>query len=76
MEGRCWVPVVRRDDDCECRDSGDLLVKPMKMMDRPMAVADAEAIGGRDRRTDPCLGVAHGGFEILALGEACCDGGR
>ncbi len=41
-----------------------------------MAVADAEAIGGRDRRTDPCLGVAHGGFEILALGEACCDGGR
>ena len=51
-------------------------IKPMKMMDRPMAVADVETIGRRDRRADPCLGVAHRGFEILALGEACCDGGR
>jgi hypothetical protein len=28
------------------------------MMDRPMAVADAEKIGGGDRGADPGLGVA------------------
>ena len=33
-------------------------VKPVEMMDRSVAVADAEAIGGGDRGADPGLGVA------------------
>src|SRR4051795_7822760 len=44
-------------------------VKFMDMMDRAVAVADAEAVGGRDRRANPGLGVAHGALEILASGE-------
>src|SRR5260370_24501462 len=46
-----------------------LSVKPMEMIDRPVAVADAEAVRGRDRGTDPGLGVADGGFQIVALGK-------
>jgi hypothetical protein len=42
------------------------LIKPMKVMDRPMAVADTEAIGRRDRGADPVLGLANRGFHILA----------
>src|SRR5580700_8874366 len=48
----------------------------MEMMDRPMAVADAEAVAGGDRGTDERLGVANRGFQILALGEASGDGRR
>src|SRR3954464_6156054 len=44
-------------------------VEFVEMMDRAVAVADAEAVGGRDRRADPGLGVAHGALEILAPGE-------
>jgi hypothetical protein len=58
--------------DGVARDS----IKSVKMMDRPVAVADAEAICGRDRGTDPCLGVANRGFELVALRKASCDGRR
>ena len=66
-----WAPGVRRGDVMSAAS-----IKRMKMMDRPRAVADAEAIGSHDRRTDPCFGVAHGGFQFLALGKARGDGGR
>ena len=39
------------------------------MMDRAVAVADAEAVCRRNRRADPGLGVAHGGLHVLALRE-------
>ena len=39
------------------------------MMDRTVAMNDPEAIGRRDRRTDPALGLAHGRFHLLALGK-------
>ena len=45
----------------------------MKMMDRPMAVADAETIGRCDCGADPGLGMANRGFQILALGKARSD---
>src|SRR5205807_10219514 len=51
------------------------LVESVEMMDRSMAVTDAEAIGGGDRGADPGLGVAYRLLEGLALGEACRDGG-
>jgi hypothetical protein len=65
---------IQPDSSRGCRDRGDLLVEAMKMMDRPMAVADAEAIGGRDRGADPGLGVAHRGFHVFALRKAGGDG--
>ena len=34
-------------------------------MQRSMTVADLEAIGGCDRRTDPRLGIAHGSLNHL-----------
>ena len=51
-----------------------ILIKPVKMMDRPVAMADAEAVGRRDRGADPGLGVAHGGFHVLALCQPGSDG--
>jgi len=45
----------------------------MKMMDRAMAVADTEAIGGGNRGADPGLGVADRGFHVLALRKAGSD---
>ena len=39
------------------------------MMDRPVAMADAEAVGGCYRSADPGLGVADGGLQILAFRE-------
>jgi len=42
-------------------------------MDRPVAVANAETIGGRDRGANPVLGIADGGYHVLALGEAGGD---
>ena len=48
----------------------------MKMMDRPIAVADIKAIGRRDRGADPGLGLANRGFHVIALGKARGDGGR
>ena len=50
------------------------LIKPMEMMDRSVAVADAEAVGGGDRGADPVLGLANGGFQVLAPGQAGRDG--
>src|SRR5882757_2823431 len=50
------------------------LVEFMKMMDRPVAMADAEAIRGRDRGADPGFCVAHGGFHVRALCESGRDG--
>src|ERR1700730_7709556 len=63
------VEWVRRDDVRFCS------IKPMKMMDWPVAMADAETIGGRDRRTDPGLGMTNGGFHRLTPGKARGDGG-
>src|SRR4051794_2161134 len=60
----------------QCRDRDDLSVKPMKMMDRPMAVSDVEAFGGCNRSTYPCLGLADRGFHVLALCESRRDGRR
>src|SRR3984893_12805728 len=50
-------------------------IKAMKMMDRPMAVADAEAIGRCDCGADPGLGMANRGFHLVALGQPRRDGG-
>src|ERR1700736_5254523 len=50
-------------------------IKPVKMMDRPMAVADVEVGARRDRGADPCLGMTNRGFHLLALGETGRDGG-
>src|ERR1700692_3507060 len=38
------------------------LIKSVKMMDRPVTVADTEAIGRRDRGADPGFCVANSGF--------------
>src|SRR6201995_4974088 len=45
-------------------------IEAMKMMDRAVASADAEFVGGRDRFREPCLGVAHALLQRLAFGEA------
>src|ERR1700710_174841 len=44
------------------------------MMDRPMAVPDARAIGRGNRRSHPGLGVADRGLQIVAFGKARRDG--
>src|SRR5260370_32299590 len=44
-------------------------VKRMKMMDRPVAIADAKAIRCRDCRAGPDLGIRNRGFHVLALGQ-------
>jgi hypothetical protein len=62
-------PGVRQDDHGEDLRS----VKPVKMMDRSMAVADAKAIGGRDRGADPGLGMANRGLQVLTPGKASRD---
>ena len=53
-----------------CRSRPLPLIKLVKMMHRAVAVADGETVGGGDRGADPGLGVAHGGFHVVALGEA------
>ena len=73
-----------REQLAESRDSGMTIhaaevaasVKPMKMMDRSMAVADAKLIGCRNCRADPDLGIANRGFHVLALRKPRRDGGR
>ena len=47
----------------------------MKMMNRAVTVPDIETIGRRDRRGDPGLGIADGGFQRLAFGKEGCDRG-
>ena len=47
----------------------------MKMVDRPVPVADAEAIGRRNGGAAPGLAVAHSRFHVLALGKAGGDRG-
>src|SRR2546430_17582454 len=49
-------------------------VESVKMMHRPVAVADAKPIGCRDRRADPGLGLTHRGCHVLALGKTSRDG--
>src|SRR3954470_24706394 len=44
------------------------------MMDRAVAMSDAEAVSGGDRIADPDLGMANRGDEILAPGEPGGDG--
>ena len=51
-------------------------IKSMKMMDRPVAVADTKPIGRGDRGTDPGLGMTDRGCQVLALGKACRNGRR
>ena len=41
----------------------DILIKPMKMMDRPVATTDAEAVRGCNRGADPGLGAANRGLQ-------------
>jgi 1-acyl-sn-glycerol-3-phosphate acyltransferase len=48
--------------------------RSMKVIDRAVAMADVEAIGGGNRGTDPALGAANGGFQVVAFGEAGRDG--
>ena len=47
----------------------------MKMVDRPVPVADAEAIGRRNGGADPGLGVAHSRLHLRALVKAGGDRG-
>src|SRR5256885_16824886 len=51
-------------------------VKPMKMMDRPIAVPDVEAIGAANRRADQGPGITTRGFHVAALRKPCAYGGR
>jgi hypothetical protein len=53
----------------------DASIKPMKMMNRSMAMADSEAIGGGDGGADPGLGVTDRGCHVLALGKPGRDRG-
>jgi hypothetical protein len=76
---RAYIEAIA--DASECVSSGvrnddknSISIKLMKMMDRSVAVADVETIRRRDRGADPGLGMAHRGFEILALGKAGGDG--
>jgi len=45
-------------------------------MDRATTVANIEAIGRRDRRSDPGLGITDGGFQRLTFGKEGGDRGR
>src|ERR1700722_16945772 len=85
---RCSFGMHRRSDIPRRRESGrrtkatsvtnlwiHALIKSVKMMDRPVTVTDAEAIGRRDGGIDPGLGIANGSFDILAFGKAGGDGG-
>ena len=46
----------------------------MKVMDRSIAVADVETIGGRNRGVDPGLGIANRGFHVVTPGKTGSDG--
>src|ERR1700722_16371323 len=61
-------PGLRRDDN------NFVSVKPVEMMDRPMAVTGTEMVRRGDRGADKGLGVANGGFHLFALGETGGDG--
>lgn len=50
-----------------------ILVEPVEVMHRAVAVADAKTISGHDRTADERLGVAHGGCEVLAPRETGGD---
>src|SRR6188508_1120060 len=68
------LPAIARHNRCDDRTKfSDALVEFLEMMDRPMTMADAEAVGGCDRSADPGLGVAHGSRHVLAFGEFCCN---
>src|SRR5665213_1121276 len=72
----CLGAGVVREPDPRTPSRGEArsaLIKPVKMMDRAMPMADTETIGRHDRRADPGLGIAHRGFQLLAFGEACRD---
>src|ERR1700686_4460020 len=48
----------------------------MEMMDRAVTVPNIEAIGRRERRGDPGLGIANGAPPRLAFGKQGYDRGR
>ena len=50
-------------------------IKPVKMMDRAVTVPDIEAVGRRDRRAHPGLGISNGGFQRLTFRKEGGDGG-
>jgi hypothetical protein len=50
-------------------------IKFVEMMDRSVAMSDAEVVGAGDCGADPGLGVAHRGFHVFAFGKEGCDGG-
>src|SRR5687768_6804339 len=45
-------------------------IKLVKVMDRAVAMSDAEAICGGNRRADEGLGVAYGGLHVPALRQS------
>jgi hypothetical protein len=53
---------------------GRASIKRVKMVDRPVAEADVEPIGGCDRGTDPGLGATNSGFQVVAFRKARRDG--
>ena len=53
-----------------------VVIQPVEMMDRAMAVTDAEPVRRRDCFSDVSLRAPHGGFHVVAPGEAGRDGRR
>src|SRR5580765_2831172 len=64
----CLLYPLKRTSDL--RLSVHALVMLVKMMDRSVAVPDAEAVRRRDGSADKGLGVAHGAFHVVAFGES------
>src|ERR1700733_15741081 len=48
-------------------------IETMKMMDRAVALADTQAVGGRNRRRYPGLRMADGLLQRFAFGEVSCN---
>jgi hypothetical protein len=57
--GLCELVQTRRNDR---------LIKPVEMMDWSAAFPDGEVLPGRNRATDPILGIAHRALKAFALG--------
>ena len=70
-----WVRAFRRDDAGEFCSQLVASIESMEMMDRPVAVADVEAIGRRNRGADPGFGIDHRGLQLVAFRKARGDGG-
>src|SRR5215467_3567023 len=67
------VPARVRYNDWSTHAADKRSIDAVEMMDRPVAVTDAEAVGSGNRRADPGLGVVDGLVQWLALGKSGCD---